>query len=311
VNVAPLRVAALAASLAALLAGALASATAPPSAATAPVADSPPLIWTVSGPHGTLTIAGSIHALRDGDHPLPPAYDAAYAAAARLVLEVEVDGRDAAREQRKALAAGRLPRGTRLRDVLGAERWHEAETLATAAAVDLAEVQRQEPWLAALTLSNQAWRAQGLEARRGLDRHYLARARADGKPVLGLERAGDQLGLFDRLPPSEQQRYLLDTLRGLPTIAQELDDKIAAWRRGDLAEWEGALDSFAATPALRAALLDERHARWLPQLERMLAEPTPTLVVVGTLHLVGPGSVLAELARRGYRVERVGASAAR
>ena len=279
-------------------------------AAGAPAADGDrPLIWTVTGAHGALTIAGSIHALRDSDHPLPAGYDAAYAAAARLVLEVEVDGRGAAREQRRALAAGRLPRGRDLREVLGPERWAEAERLAAAAEVELDEVERQEPWLAALSLSNQAWRAHGLEARRGLDRHYLARARADGKPVLGLERAADQLGLFDRLPPAEQQRYLLDTLRGLPTIAVELDSKIAAWRRGDLAEWEASLDSLAATPALRVGLLDERHARWLPQLERMLGEPTPTLVIVGTLHLVGEGSVLAELARRGYRVERLDATA--
>lgn len=276
-----------------------------PTPSTAPAADRP-LIWTVTGPRGALTIAGSIHALRDSDHPLPPAYASAYAAAARLVLEVEVDGRDAAREQRRALAAGRLPRSTSLREVLGAERWAEAERLAIAAEVDLDDVKRQEPWLAALSLSNQAWRDHGLEARRGLDRHYLALARADAKPVLGLERAADQLGLFDRLPPSEQQRYLIDTLRGLPTIATELDAKIAAWRRGDLADWEASIGTLAATPALRAALLDERHACWLPQLERLLEEPTPTLVVVGTLHLVGEGSVLAELARRGYRVERIG-----
>jgi hypothetical protein len=304
VSAALLRVAALLA----LVAGADAGAE-PAAAATAATVPDQPLIWTVSGPHGAFTLVGSIHALRAEDHPLPPAYDAAYAAAARLVLEVEVDGTDAAREQRRALAAGRLPRSTSLREVLGAERWAEAERLAAAAAVDLDAVRRQEPWLAALTLSNQAWRAHGLDARRGLDRHYLAQARADGKPVRGLERAADQLGLFDRLPPSEQQRYLIDTLRGLPTVATELDAKIAAWRRGDLADWEDSIGSLASTPALRAALLDERHARWLPQLERLLEEPTPTLVVVGTLHLVGEGSVLAELARRGHRVERVGAAA--
>lgn len=264
-----------------------------------------PLIWTVRGPRGALTLAGSIHALRAGDHPLPAAYDAAYAAAARLVLEVEVDGDEAARELAAAFAAGRLPRGATLRAALGADGWREAERLAAAGGVTLDAVAGQEPWLAALTLSNQAWAAHGLAARRGLDRHYLARARADGKPVRALETAADQLGLFDRLPEAEQRAYLIETLRGLPGLEAELDDKIAAWRRGDAAEWEEALAGLAATPALRAALLDARHARWLPELERLLAEPTPTLVVVGVLHLVGEGSVVAELARRGYAVERM------
>jgi len=292
-----------AAALVVALALSLGSALAAAPVEAAPAGD-PPLVWTVRGPQGALTFAGSIHALRVSDHPLPPAYDRAYAAASRLVLEVEIDGKDTAREQRKALGAGRLPRGTTLRSGFGPQRWQEVERLAAAAGVDLDEVARQEPWLAALTLSNRARHEQGLDSRRGLDRHFLARARAARKLVLGLERAGDQLGLFHRLPPSEQQRYLMDSLRGLPTIAAELDEKIAAWRRGDVSAWERSLASFGATPALRAALFDDRHARWVPQLERMLAEPTPTLVLVGTLHLVGPGSVLAELERRGFRVER-------
>ena len=286
--------------------GALAAVPARAAPTTAPDAPpSTPLIWTVRGPQGALTLMGSIHALRAEDHPLPAGYDAAYAAAARLVLEVELDAPGVPVALRQARARGTLPPGRTLRDEVGESGWREARRLAAAATLDLAPHSGQEPWLAALDLTVHGLQAAGLDARQGVDSHYLARARADHKPVLALEDIASQFAPFDALPAAEQRQLLLATLRELPDERRLLDALVGDWQRGDLAALARWQDELATTPRLRAALFAARHARWLPQLEAWLAEPIPTLVIVGAEHLVGAGSVLELLAARGYTVERV------
>jgi uncharacterized protein len=50
-------------------------------------------------------------------------------------------------------------------------------------------------------------------------------------------------------------------------------------------------------------LLDERNRRWLPQIERYLAN-RGAFIAVGLGHLLGDGGLLAALERAGYLVER-------
>jgi uncharacterized protein YbaP (TraB family) len=79
-----------------------------------------------------------------------------------------------------------------------------------------------------------------------------------------------------------------------------------AWSRGDVA---GIAASFntdeTMTPELRRVLLTGRNARWTDWIERRLARPGTVFIAVGAGHLAGEGSVIADLAARGLRAERV------
>ena len=264
-----------------------------------------PLVWRVQGAGATHYIAGSVHALRDSDYPLPVAYANAYAATAQLVLEVDISETDGGRARQAALAAGKLPRGRTLCKALGERDCAAAEKLAKTAGLSLRPVARYEPWLAALTLTAEGLREHGLDAALGVDRHLVERARADQRTVLGLETAADQFSAFDGLPPALQKRLLLDSLAQLPTLPTELEAIVTAWRDGDVAALARQQDGIGAAPELHRALFAERHARWQPQLERVLASTTPTLVVVGAQHLVGPDSLLLALERAGFALVRV------
>jgi hypothetical protein len=264
-----------------------------------------PMVWRIDSGDTTHYIAGSVHALRASDYPLPDAYAKAYASTTRLVLEVDSSEVDGGRARQAALDAGRLPRGQKLCTTLGKKDCAEAEGLAKAAGLSLRPVARFEPWLAALTLTAEGMREHGLDAALGVDRHLMERARADQRPVLGLETAAAQFAAFDGLPEAVQKRLLLDSLRQLPTLPTELEAIVAAWREGDLAKMEAQQDGIGAAPELHRALFVERHARWLPQLQPLLGSSTPTLVVVGAQHLVGPDSLLLGLERAGFVLKRL------
>ena len=54
---------------------------------------------------------------------------------------------------------------------------------------------------------------------------------------------------------------------------------------------------------LRDRLLNNRHAKWLPQIETMIADGRSHVIVVGAAHLVGKDSVIAMLRAKGIKVE--------
>jgi uncharacterized protein YbaP (TraB family) len=127
------------------------------------------------------------------------------------------------------------------------------------------------------------------------------RAKADGKPIDGLETVIDQLNVFDSRTFPEQTRFLLDSADDAPDLEQDLGKLIAAWRTADLRALEKEFTKERAkSPALYDALLGARNRKWMPKIEALLQGDQDYLVVVGTLHYVGKDGLLTLLKQQGY-----------
>jgi len=274
-----------------------------------------PLLWKVSGHDGaTLYLLGSFHLLRADDYPLAPEVDAAFARAARVVFELPAD-----QVQSPALAAQMLQAATRsdgrsLREDLTPSQWAALETYAAQHALPLQAMSGYKAWFVALNLSLSEMAGQGLDPSLGLDQHFMRQAGQSAKATTGLETAAEQIALLDGMSLEEQRQMLgeaLDDARDGNRQSRELHD---AWRRGDAARmWsEMALDMKRQYPALYRNINVERNDRWVPKLEQWLqAGQGTTLVVVGTLHLLGEDGVVEKLRARGYQVERICAACAK
>jgi uncharacterized protein YbaP (TraB family) len=107
----------------------------------------------------------------------------------------------------------------------------------------------------------------------------------------------------------EQVQMLDESTTGAADGKQELESLHRKWRAGDAdALWkEMALETRRKYPALYRRINTDRNDAWVPKLQAMLSRPggDDTLVVVGTLHLLGSDGVVEKLRRKGYRVERV------
>ena len=83
----------------------------------------------------------------------------------------------------------------------------------------------------------------------------------------------------------------------------------AQWRAGDAdALWKTLGVEFRDEyPALYKRINKDRNDAWVPKLVERLKRPgtDDTLVVVGSLHLLGKDGVVEQLKQRGYTVERV------
>ena len=266
-----------------------------------------PAAWRMTGQNGSeVTLLGSMHVLRPSDHPLPPTIDALINGADSIVMEIDLDDLDPVAQQRLILETAMLPQGTVLKDVLDEDAYRLAEEHLGALGVDVNALERFEPWFLAITALDLGMRKLGFQSERGVEQYVVGRARASGKQIVGLETLEFQMGLFDALPREQQQALLEQTLDELDEGAAVLDKMVASWRAGELESLSAELfEEFDGYPGLYEKLVTKRNSSWVPLLEGMLADGNRHLVVVGALHLVGPGNVIELLEKRGHDVERL------
>ncbi len=217
-------------------------------------------LWELHGKHNTVYILGSIHVLRPSDYPLSPAVLNAYRNAKSIFMEVNLAEIDSQRMQTELLASARLPEGQTLLSIMGDHRYKRAQTLAQEVGIDLGIFDAFAPWFAAEAISQLQLQQLGFQPKSGVEMFFLERARSDGKSVAGLETVHDQIALFDAL-----------------SMEQEI----------------------GRDPALYQSVLVARNRKWVPKIEALLNDDRNYLVIVGTGHLVGEGSVIDLLKKDG------------
>lgn len=261
-------------------------------------------MWRVQKGETTVDLLGSIHAMKPEAYPLPPAIEAAFAAAEVVVFEVDLDEMNGAAF--KMLAAGSLEGGRTLEQEIGPDLWGRLAATVDGTGLAPAALQFMKPWMAALSVAGLELARAGYQPSAGLDMHLSRRAEDSGKERQALETVEEQLALFTGLGPEESVAFLRSTLDELETMVPLLDRLAASWRVGDVAPIEDLLGSeFAEFPALRAKLVVDRNLAWLERIEALLAGERDALVVVGALHLVGPEGLVALLRARGYTVTQL------
>ncbi len=257
-------------------------------------------LWELHGRTNTVYLLGSIHVLRPSDYPLSAAVLNAYRNAKSIFMEVNLAEIDAQRMQTELLASARLPEGQTLLSIMGEHRYKRAQTLAQEVGVDLGIFDAFAPWFAAEAISQMQLQQLGFEPKSGVEMFFLERARRDGKSVDGLETVHDQIALFDALSMDEQAEYLVSSLEEAHELPKEVDAMVHAWASGDTQWFADQLKSeFGRDPALYQAVLVARNRKWIPKIEALLKDDKNYLVIVGTGHLVGLGSVIDLLKKDG------------
>ncbi len=296
---------------AALGMAAAASAAVPPKTvpASAPVAPPVPLLWKVTGAgDARMYLLGSFHLLRKDDYPLAPEADQAFDTARRVVFELSAQDMESPELAGKMVQAAVRTDGSELRHDLGDATWTRLQAYAASNPLPLAQMQGLKPWFVGLSISIAQMQKLGLDPALGLDRHFMDRAAKAGKPIVGLESIDTQIAVLAGMSVAEQRQMVEEALEQSEKGDAEIHALHDAWRRGDdTLMWNRmAVDMKAQYPQLYQRINSDRNDAWLPKLEPWLkAGQGGTLVVVGTLHLLGSDGVVEKLRARGYTVERV------
>jgi len=274
-------------------------------------ADGHPLsMWQINGQQNRVYLLGSIHLLRENDHPIPSAIYAAYDDADKLIMELDMDDMDPVEGQMMTNELGLIQDGRSLSDLMGAELYAEAQELAASAQIPLALLEKSEPWYAAMNVEIMLLMRIGFNPIYGIESHLMEFAQDDGKEILGFETMRQQLELLDGLSPDAQREMLIQALSEGTGMGEMMDSMITAWRTGDLDFMEeNLLSDMEGYPELNRIIVVDRNLDWTNQIEELLDDEIDYLIIVGTLHLIGEDGVPELLELRGHEVTQLRAGA--
>lgn len=265
----------------------------------------PVSLWQVDGRHNRVYLLGSIHLLRERDHPLPGVLYEAYDDAEVLFMELDFDDVDPVADQALIRELGMLANGRRLADILGPALYAKASRLAEEAAVPLGLLEYAEPWFAAVNVEMMLLMRAGFSQDQGIEAHFAARAAIDQKEIFGFETTAEQLGFLDSLSIEAQKDMFIQSLVEGISIGEVMDSLVEAWHRGDTQFMEeNLLADMQEMPELNQVIVVDRNIAWTNRIEDMLDDRDDYLVIVGALHLVGNSGVPALLQQRGYAVRQ-------
>lgn len=263
----------------------------------------PVSMWQIEGASNSIYLLGSIHMLREQDHPIPSVIYAAYREAEALIMELDMDDIDPVADQALASELGLIQDGRTLHDLMGPERYAEAESLAAELQIPLRLLDQSEPWYAAVNVEIMMLMRIGFNPMHGIEFHLSELAKRDHKEIFGLETTRQQLEFLDNLSLASQREMLIQTLSDSMGLAQVMDDMIDAWRHGDIEFLEkNLLADMQEFAELYEAIVVNRNRNWVEKIQELLSEKDDYLIVVGTLHLVGEQGVPYLLSQRGFDV---------
>jgi hypothetical protein len=261
-----------------------------------------PALWQVSDKDTTIYLFGTVHALPRDKNWFDGRIERAFTASDELVTEVDIS--DLAASTQALQAQGMLPEGQSLREMMAAEDREEYEMALVSLGVPVETLDRYEPWLAAMTLALLPLLRSGYDTQSGVEMALGQRA-GEAKKRRSLETIGEQIALFDGMPPEAQLAFLDQTVEQIPKATNTLDAMVAEWIEGDAVELARLMNSELTDPALKDRLLIQRNANWADWIKRRLEQPGTVFIAVGAGHLAGEGSVQDQLRERRVRVKRV------
>ncbi|MDA7921262.1 TraB/GumN family protein [Verrucomicrobiales bacterium] len=260
-------------------------------------------VWSISDHDSTVYLAGSVHVLRETDLPIPKIFKQAYDESEEIVFEIDMAKMTDPGMVEKMREMGTLPASETLADKLKAETVEKLKAYLATRNVPFAIFKNFTPGMAYLTMTSLEAIKLGARPDLGLESQYFDLASKDEKPSRGLETAEYQMSRFNEFSDEEMDEVINKTLDEVDEMAESLNELITIWKSGDMKELEALIiEQMAPTPRVKKILLDERNENWIPAIKKSLAEKHNVMFLVGAAHLVGEGSVVDLLEKKGLTV---------
>lgn len=258
-----------------------------------------PALWVIRDKDTTIYLFGTIHVLKPGLSWFDGAVKKAFDASGQVVLELVMP--DAAAMQALVTSKGMARDGITLTQRLPEAKRPALGKALTDLGLPATAFDTMEPWYAATNLSLLPLMKKGYDVTNGPEQSISKAAAAQGKPVIGLETAEEQLNFFDSLSMPAQVAFLSNTIDELPKLDATMTSMVDSWARGDPDALGKTLnEDLNASPEVKKVLLVDRNKRWAYWINQRMKQPGVVFIAVGAGHLAGNDSVQEQL--KGYRL---------
>jgi uncharacterized protein YbaP (TraB family) len=275
--------------------------------ARVPRARHPLFLWRFEARDSVVYLAGSIHVMKASLFPLPTQFEAAFARANRIAVEVNTNAADSETMRQKFVEYALLPTGQSLGTILNPTTLAAVSAHLQAQSIALTSVATLKPVMLSTQLAVARLSALGYLPQFGLEQHFIGAAGA--RPILELETIDQQLAVLTSPPMPVQEEMLAETVEQMDTIEPIIAAMIVAWLAGDDREFRRLFDLESGdSPEVQAfmrRLLEDRNVGMAEKIAGYLQTPGTTFVLVGAAHLTGPEGIVALLEARGLKGRRI------
>ena len=261
-------------------------------------------IWRVEAEGSTVYILGSIHFLKKESYPLPPKIEKAFEEADTLVVEANINDEGKINPS-IIMERAFYPENDTLPSHVSKETYGRIREEAGGLGIPPEQMDRCRPWFLAITISSLEFMKMGYDPRYGIDYYFLTKA-ANLKKILELESLDYQIRLLSSLSDTEQELFLLHTLKDLKIADQEFNQLFNAWTSGDCQGMESIMMKYTKEDSRLSGayekLIYERNKSMAGKIETYLKTKGTYFVVIGAAHLIGDKGIVEILRGKGYRV---------
>jgi uncharacterized protein YbaP (TraB family) len=264
-------------------------------------------VWKVSRGTQQLYIGGTVHLLPAREFPLPAEFEKAYQHASQLVFEVDIGLAADLDIASKAMGFTMYSDGRNLKSVLSPQNKKRLQEVAFSLGIDISTLASFKPEYV-LSLLMQAKLQQIGMAGEGVDMHFYKRGMQDGKSTVFLETLEQHFAIVFSISDGLENDWVSLNLDQLPRIGELTSQGLDAWRRGNrdaLTELTGEMLKTKVGRLEYRRMLTDRNQAWVKKIGLMIQTPETEFVLVGAMHLAGPGNVLDILTDQGYQVQQL------
>jgi len=262
-------------------------------------------VWKVSKGDSELFIGGTIHVLSVNDYPLPIEFSQAYQQSQRIVFETDMEAMAAPEIQQQLLQRLIYKQGKTLKGAITEETYTALSHYLTSIGLSIEVFNQFKPSMIVMTLLMTELQRLGM-ADTGVDKYFKNLAVEEAKAIGELETVETQLDVLENLGKGQENEMILSTIEEMKVLPLLMKGMKEAWRTGNSKKLEkvGISPMKKDYPGLYHLLIVNRNNAWVPKIEALLLTDEVEFVLVGALHLVGQESVITQLKRLGYQIEK-------
>lgn len=263
------------------------------------------LLWKVEKDGKTAYLLGTVHVWKREWLPLNATIEKAFAESKTLAVEADLEKLDASAAVQRMM----LPGSETLASLIDKSLYERAKAETDKIGIPEAALNKFKPWGVMLVLAATKLQQLGYTPDAGIDLYLTKKARAGGKPIVELESGEQQLLMLDSLSRELQSAMLAEYLAQSDRTPQVVEGIIKGWKRGDAdalytLNQKGFNDS-EVKREFEDKFLYQRDVAMTRKIEELWQRPGPHFIAVGSLHLLGPRSIVEQLKAKGYKVERL------
>ncbi|MGH9821443.1 MAG: TraB/GumN family protein [Pyrinomonadaceae bacterium] len=220
----------------------------------------------------------------------------------RLVMELNLGNLSEQLEMAKGLT---MPAGKTLKSILTPDQYSKVdEMLMNSLGIDADNVQSISPVaLQVMILSSP--KMLGCKAPTAYEIALTKMAGDKKKPIEGLETAQFQRETVDKIPIEAQAQLLYEMALDPMKSVTEFKQLITVYKLQDSEKlYETINKQIAGNKDMETQLVGARNETWMPKIEAMIKEKS-SFIAVGGGHLGGPGGLVSELRKKGYKLKPI------